>query len=180
MKFIFQIFCSFWVLSLIIFENSHAQEALKPRLSPLEVVTLKYEDTYIKITYGRPHKKGRDIFGDLAPYGEVWRTGANEATEITTTKDIKIGGKKLPQGTYTLFTIPYRDRWTIILNEELGQWGAYNYNSEKDILRFDVPVTRMDELYEPFTIEFEQNENSANILMMWEHTKVSIPIEFQI
>jgi hypothetical protein len=163
----------------ILISESFAQEALKPRLSPLEMVTLKFEDTYIKITYGRPHKRGRDLFGDLIPYGEVWRTGANEATEITITKDIKMAGKKVNAGTYTVFTIPYQDRWTVILNEELGQWGAYNYNPEKDILRFDVQVTRIDSVYEPFTIEFEQNENSAFLLMMWEQTKVAIPIQFQ-
>lgn len=172
-------FFFFVATSFFLFFESYAQEALKPRLSPLEVVTMKYEDNYVKITYSRPHKRGRDVFGtELAPYGEVWRTGANEATEITVTKDIKIGGKKLKAGTYTLFSIPYQDRWTIILNEEPGQWGAYNYNPEKDVLRFDVPVKKIDTIYEPFTIEFEQNHNTTNILMMWDNVQVSIPIEF--
>ncbi|MDQ3392996.1 MAG: DUF2911 domain-containing protein [Bacteroidota bacterium] len=162
-----------------LFFESYAQEALKPRLSPLEVVTMKYEDAYVKITYGRPHKRGRDVFGtELAPYGAIWRTGANEATEITVTKDIKIAGKKLKAGTYTLFTIPYQDKWTVILNEELGQWGAYNYNAEKDILRFDVPVQKTETIYEPFTVEFEQNHTTTNIIMMWDNVRVSITIEF--
>lgn len=170
--------CIVVAVAIINVHEAFSQEALKPRLSPLEMVTMKYEDAYIKITYGRPHKKGREIFGSLEPYGEVWRTGANEATEITVTKDIKIGGKNLSAGTYTLFTIPYQDKWTIILNEELGQWGAYNYNPEKDVLRFDVPVTRMSTVYEPFTIEIEQNQDSINVVMMWDTTKVSIPIQF--
>lgn len=155
-----------------------AQEALKPRPSPLEMVTMKYEDTYIKITYCRPHKRGRNIFGDLLPYGEVWRTGANEATEITITGAIKLGGQQIRPGTYTLFTIPNKQEWTVILNSELGQWGAYNYNSKLDVVRFEAPVSTTEEVYEPFTIEFEQKAQSAELVMMWDRTKVTIPIEF--
>jgi len=167
------IFLGCWDLT-----ETKAQEALKPRPSPLEVVTLKYEDTYIKITYGRPHKRGRNIFGDLLPYGEVWRTGANEATEITVTGDIKLGGHQIRPGTYTLFTIPNKQGWTIILNSELGQWGAYNYNSKLDVVRFEAPVSTTEEVYEPFTIEFEQKAQSAELVMMWDRTRVTIPIEF--
>jgi hypothetical protein len=156
----------------------HAQEALKPRPSPLEMVTMKYKDTYIKITYGRPHKRGRNIFGDLLPYGEVWRTGANEATEITITGSVKIGDKLIKPGTYTLFSIPDKNNWTIILNSDLGQWGAYNYNAKMDVVRFEAPVSPTTEVYEPFTIEFQQKAQSAELVMMWDRTKVTIPIEF--
>jgi hypothetical protein len=155
-----------------------AQEALKPRPSPLEMVTMKYEDTYVKITYCRPHKRGRNIFGDLLPYGEVWRTGANDATEITLTGPVKLGGHQIKPGTYTLFSIPEKDHWTIILNSELGQWGAYNYNSKLDVLRFDIPTSTTEEIYESFTIEFEQKAQSAELVMMWDKTKVTIPLEF--
>jgi len=168
---LFFIFCC-------IIPETQAQEALKPRPSPLEMVTMKYEDTYVKITYCRPHKRGRDIFGDLEPYGEVWRTGANEATEITVTGTIKLGGNQIKPGTYTLFTIPEKDHWTIILNSELGQWGAYNYNSKLDVVRFEVPTSTTEEVYEPFTIEFEQKADSAELVMMWDRTKVTIPLEF--
>lgn len=159
---------------------TYAQEALKPRPSPLELVTFKYEDTYVKVTYSRPHKKGREVFASqgLAPYNEVWRTGANEATEITVTKAIKLDGHKLEAGTYSLFTIPKENNWTIILNSELGQWGAYKYNKEHDVLRFDVPVKKLDVAYEPFTIEFEQGQKNVHMLMMWDKTQVAIPIEF--
>ena len=169
---------AFIVMGCLIIPEVSAQEALKPRPSPLEMVTMKYEDTYIKITYGRPHKRGRDIFGDLEPYGEVWRTGANEATEITVTGPVKIGGHQIKPGTYTLFTIPEKDKWTIILNSELGQWGAYNYNSKMDVVRFEAPVSATEEVYEPFTIEFQQKAQSAELVMMWDQTKVTIPIEF--
>jgi len=159
-------------------QEINAQEALKPRPSPLEMVTMKYEDIYVKITYGRPHKRGRKIFGDLLPYGEVWRTGANEATEITVTGSINLGGQTIKPGTYTLFTIPQEDHWTIILNSDLGQWGAYNYNSKFDVVRFDVAVVKSTEVYEPFTVAFEQKAKSAELVMMWDQTKVIIPIEF--
>ncbi|MGF1636861.1 MAG: DUF2911 domain-containing protein [Cyclobacteriaceae bacterium] len=155
-----------------------AQEVLKSRPSPLEIVTVKFDETYVKINYGRPHIRDRVIFGDLVPYGKVWRTGANEATEITATKMINIGGQMLAAGTYTIFSIPYEDKWTIILNSDLGQWGAYNYDESKDVLRFDVPTQKTEEKYEPFTIEFELQEEAANILMMWENTKVTIPLTF--
>ncbi len=158
--------------------DCYAQEALKPRPSPLEMVTMKYEDIYMKVTYGRPHKRGRQIFGDLLPYGKVWRTGANEATEVTITQSVKIGGNLLKAGTYTLFTIPHEDHWTIIFNSELGQWGAYNYNQKFDVLRFDVPSANTDQVYEPFTIAFEQKAQSAELVMMWDQTKITIPIDF--
>ncbi|MBR9998818.1 MAG: DUF2911 domain-containing protein [Cyclobacteriaceae bacterium] len=155
-----------------------AQEALNPRPSPMYLTTMKYDDTYIKITYGRPHKKDREIFGDLVPYGEVWRTGANEATELTATGDIMVAGNLVKQGTYSLFTIPQEDKWTIILNSALGQWGAYDYDKQKDVVRFEVPVETMEKTYEPFTIEFNQDNSDAFLLMMWDRTKVSIPVSF--
>ena len=154
------------------------QEALKPRLSPLEVVTVKYESTYIKVTYGRPHKKGRDIFGELVPFGKVWRTGANEATEITLTKDVMINKQRLRAGTYTLFTIPEKDSWKVIFNSDLGQWGAYNYNPDKNVLTIDAKVSNTDVVYEPFTIEFQLQDDKTNLLMMWDTTKVSFTIDF--
>ena len=156
-----------------------AQEPVQPRPSPLEMVTMKYEDTYVKITYCRPHKKGREIFGELVPFGQVWRTGANEATEITITKEIKIGGQQLDAGTYSIFSIPEKDKWTIIINNDLGEWGAFRYNEEHDMLRFEAKVEETDEIFEPFTIEFEQTGlKKTNILFIWDKTKVIIPIEF--
>jgi hypothetical protein len=156
-----------------------AQDALKPRPSPLEMVTMKWEDTYLKITYSRPHKRGRVIFGELVPYGKVWRLGANEATELTTTGTIKLAGNEVPAGTYSLFAIPEKDEWTIILNKDLGQWGAYRYDEEKDFLRFTVPVTTIETAYEPFTMEFEQSGNDVSLKIMWDQTSVIIPVEFE-
>lgn len=155
-----------------------AQEAIKPRLSPTAIVTMKYEDTYVKITYCQPHKNEREIFGGLVPYGEVWRTGANEATEITITEDIKFGGEKLKAGTYSIFTIPGEKEWTVILNSGKGLWGAYNYDPEKDVLRVKGKVSQTEEVWEAFTISFEQMKKKTDMVMQWDKTRVSLPIEF--
>ncbi len=144
--------------------------------SPLALAATWIDSTYVKIVYGSPRKRGREIFGALVPYGEVWRTGANEATEITTTGDLLFGGHRLPAGTYSLYTIPYPDRWTIIVNRSLGQWGAFNYNPERDLFRFDVPTRRTDKLYEGFTITFENEDGQTYLYLRWDRTEVRIPV----
>lgn len=148
------------------------------RISPLNQVTSRYKDTYLKIVYSQPSKKGREIFGKLVPYGEVWRTGANEATELTVTTDILIDTKVLTAGTYSLFTIPGETAWTIILNSDLGLWGAYNYNPKKDILRFEVPVERMQDPKEAFTISIDSINDKAELFLMWDRTRVRIRIQY--
>jgi hypothetical protein len=166
---------------LLVFFSLHcaAQEAIAHRPSPLAIAAARYKDAYIKITYSQPQKRGREVFGSLVPYGKVWRTGANEATEITVTKDITINSVLLRAGTYSLFTIPEKDKWTVILNSEPGLWGAYNYNQKLDVFRFSVPVQHIDNpLYEVFTIKLDQKNNVADLLIMWDDTKVSIPIKF--
>ena len=167
------------IVILFIFFLASAQEALKQRPSPLSIVSARYKDTYLKITYSEPHKKGRIIFGDLVPYGQVWRTGANEATEITITQDIQIVNTTLKAGTYSLFTIPEKETWTIIINKDLGLWGAYNYNAKMDVMRFTVPAqTLQGAVYEPFTIQIDQKNNKANIVMLWDSIRILIPIQF--
>ncbi len=172
----------FTTLLLVLFavcNGVSAQEALKSRPSPLSLTTMKYEDTYVKITYGRPHKKDRAIFDALVPYGKVWRLGANEATEITVTEPIKLGGKTLEPGTYSLFAIPEANEWTIIVNEDLGQWGAYRYNEKKDVFRVPASVSKGSTVYEPFTIEFEQKGvKKTNLLFKWDNVQASLPVEF--
>lgn len=154
-----------------------AQDAVPPRLSPAAFATLRYKDTYIKITYCQPAKRNREVFGSLVPYGQVWRTGANEATEITLTKDVFINGMMITAGTYSLFTVPDKDKWVIILNKELGLWGSYNYNYKNDLLRFEVPVQSDTTVTESFTIKFDQRNNMADLLLLWDRTKISIPFQ---
>jgi hypothetical protein len=130
----------------------------------------------VKVAYGQPSKRDRAIFGKLVPYGEVWRTGANEATEITFTKDATFGGEKIKAGTYSLFTIPTENEWTVILNPELKQWGAYGYEKikDKDALKVKVPVKKLDQPVEKLTYRFtEQN----NLVIEWDQTQVEIPVQ---
>ncbi|MCU0368472.1 MAG: DUF2911 domain-containing protein [Cyclobacteriaceae bacterium] len=158
---------------------SVAQEAVKPRPSPLAISSARYKNTYLKITYSQPHKRERVIFGEIVPWGAIWRTGANEATELTVTQDILFNNQVLKAGTYSVFTIPDKDTWTIILNSDLGMWGAYNYNSKVDVLRTSVPVKIMQSaVYEAFTITIEQKNNIADIVLAWDSVQVRIPIQF--
>jgi hypothetical protein len=146
--------------------------------SPMDVARTKIGETYVKVTYCQPAMNDRTIFGELVPFGKVWRTGANEGTEITTTKDIVLGGKELEEGTYTIFTIPEKDKWTVIINKEVNQWGSYNYSEANDLFRIDVPVQAMDEALERFTIRFMKGDDNADafLVMAWEKTKVAIPV----
>ena len=151
----------------------------KARVSQMGLATYKTDDAYLKIHYGQPYKKGRTIFGTLVPFGQVWRTGANEATELTTTTDLMLGGKLLKAGTYAIYSIPRADRWTIIFNGDLGAWGAYEYDAKKDVLRFDVPVSSTPETHEAFTVKLEGEGDRANVQMMWDQTMVTIPVQIQ-
>ncbi|MFM7839981.1 MAG: DUF2911 domain-containing protein [Chitinophagaceae bacterium] len=128
----------------------------------------------VKVSYGQPSKKGREIFGALVPYGEVWRTGANEATEITFSKDTKFGGQSVKAGTYSLFTIPGEKEWTIILNSELKQWGAYEYSKikAKDVLQVKVPVQKAAAVVEKLTITLADSKMTIS----WDTTQVEVKI----
>lgn len=149
-----------------------------PRPSLLAMNSLKVGNMYLKIVYGQPLKKGRTIFGALEPYGKVWRTGANEATEITFTKDVKINNKILKAGTYTLFSIPEETKWTFMFNSELGQWGAYKYNPSKDVFSIVVDVHRNELIYEGLTFNFVEKPDGAELIMQWDDIKVGIPLVF--
>jgi len=164
---------------LLLSFNGFCQDASHPRPSPLSIVAVMYKDTYLKLTYSQPQKNGREIFGKLVPFDQVWRTGANEATEMTITRDIKINGSDLKTGTYSIFTIPKEGSWTIIINSDLGLNGSYNYSTKSDVLRFDVPsIPIEDVIYESFTIWINQKNDKAELLMAWDKTKVSANIQF--
>jgi Protein of unknown function (DUF2911) len=166
------------VIGLLTLSQATAQTP-QTRISPLDVASYKYKDAYVKVMYGRPSKKNREIFGKLVPYGQVWRTGANEATEITFSRDVVVQGKPVVAGTYSLFTIPQENSWTIILNKEVGQWGAYNYNVKQDIGRWDLPVKRLPgKSIETFTIQFENKNNVADMTICWDDICVTLPIQF--
>ena len=151
----------------------------RPRTSPVAIASCKGSyNLYLKIVYGQPLKRGREIFGTVEPYGEVWRTGANEATEFTTTKDIRIGSEILKAGTYTVFTVPDKEHWKVLFNSELEQWGTYTYDASKDVLTTEVPVIESQTLYEAFTITFNQTSTGADLVMAWDKTLIAVPLTF--
>lgn len=159
---------------------ANGQSLPEPRQSPLGLSRVMLdEDSYVKVVYGRPQMRGREIFGQLVPYGEIWRTGANEATEITLTQPVLVAGERLPGGTYSLFSIPEEDKWTIIFNRQLGAWGAYSYDDAADVMRTEVPVHSAEEPAEAFTIMFEQEEGEpdARMVMQWGSTRVELPMQ---
>ena len=168
------------ILSFAFTITCSAQDELKPRVSPLNVTSIHYREGYLKVVYSQPQKHGREVFGKLVPFGEVWRTGANEATEITVTQDVTFNGTLVKAGTYALFTIPQQEKWTIILNKDLGQWGSYNYSQKKDVLRFDVPAKPIpnNAVFEPFTIRIDQKTDTAEIFLLWDKTQVSFNVQF--
>lgn len=150
------------------------------RKSPLALALFKLDNNYLKVTYGQPTKKGREIWGKLVPYGKIWRTGANEATEFTTTQNIRFGGKKLEAGTYTMYCVPGDKKFQIILNSELHQWGAYQYDDIKDrnVLAVNIKPEPSQDEYEAFTILLEETKKGADLIIVWDKTKIPIPIEF--
>ncbi|WP_064196139.1 MULTISPECIES: DUF2911 domain-containing protein [Emticicia] len=143
--------------------------------SPADVAKFDQNGLTVQVNYCRPYKKGREIFGKLLPYGQVWRTGANEATIFDVKQDVKIGDKTLKTGKYTLWTIPNVDKWTIIMNDETGQWGT-NYDEKRDVLRVDVPVGKTAEMMEQFKIDFAAAEGGADMILHWENTEIKVPI----
>ena len=129
-----------------------------------------------RIIYSRPQRNGRDVFGELLEYNKVWRLGANEATEIEFYKDVTIGNKMVSKGRYTLYAIPAPDKWTIIVNKETDIWGAFKYDSGKDLVRVDVPVQKLSEPLEAFSIVFEKATVGFVLTAAWESAAVSLPI----
>jgi hypothetical protein len=132
----------------------------------------------VKVVYGRPQKKGRTMLGGTEAYGKVWRTGANESTEIKLYKDVTFGDKKITAGTYTLYSIPDKDKWTIIFNSKLDTWGAYEYEEGKDVARIEVPAGKTDAEVEAFVITFDGSGGTGNMILAWENTMVKVPMKY--
>lgn len=126
----------------------------------------------VEVNYSQPSARGRTIMGGLVPYGEVWRTGANAATTISFDKDVQIEGKSLAAGTYSLYTIPGKEKWTIIFNSATGQWGT-QYPEDKDALRVEVPAGKASEFVETFTI----SADGDHVSMAWENTEVKFSVK---
>lgn len=153
------------------------KEDKSKRPSPPATAEVSLKGKTITIDYSRPSMKGRKIMGGLVPYGEVWRTGANEATTLTTPVDLNIGGTKVPAGKYTLWTLPSEGTWKLIINKQTGQWGT-NYDEKQDLARVDMQKSELSAPVEQFTMSFDKkSEDTADLVMKWEKTSVSIPIK---
>ena len=149
--------------------NSYAQ--LTPQPSSAQTLIQDFGLSKITLTYSRPNIKGRKIFGNMEPYGVVWRTGANSATIIKFTDAVKINGHDVPAGEYSLFSIPGKREWVVILNKTAKQWGAYNYRQADDYLRFTVKTEKLKKLTETMTLAFENvTPEACDLHMMWEHS----------
>lgn len=134
------------------------------------------EPLLARVVYSRPQKNGRNVFGELLEYGNVWRLGANEATELEFYKDMLVGNKLVPKGRYTLYAIPNQDKWTIIVNKETDIWGAFKYDSNQDVVRVDVPVQKLPDALEAFAMVFEKSGNGFVLTAGWDTMAVSLPI----
>lgn len=136
------------------------------------------EPLAMRLIYSRPQLNGRKAFGELREMGKLWRMGANEATELELYKDVKIAGKKVKKGRYSLYCIPFADKWTMVINKETDTWGDFKYDQTKDLFRFDVPVSKVAETTESLTILFDKIIGGANLLIYWDDVKVAVPILF--
>jgi hypothetical protein len=147
---------------------------------PILKIQHKADDPLVaRVIYGRPQKNNRSIFGDLVPYDMIWRMGANEATEIEFYRDVKIDGKKLVKGRYTLYAIPSVEKWTLVLNKETDTWGAFAYDPKKDILRTEVRVNTRPDVIDVFTMSFEGTDKKKTDLMIgWDNKEVHLPINW--
>ena len=155
----------------------YAQAEKPARPSPAAKATCALADgKTITVDYSSPRAKGRKIFGGLVPYGEVWRAGANEATTFVTTADLMVGGTHVPAGSYTIFTIPNKDKWTLIISKKTGEWGIPYPGADQDFARVDMKAAALPSAVENFTIAFDKSGGGCTLRMDWETTRASVDI----
>ena len=149
-----------------------------PIASPKQKVEQQFSMTKISVEYGRPGVKGRKVFGELVPFGKVWRAGANSATNVTFEQNVEFGAKEVKAGSYALFVIPMEKEWKVMLNKDANQWGAYTYDEKLNVAEFTVPIQKMADKQEWFEIAVNPVDiHSAEMLIKWDMTKVAIPIK---
>ncbi len=129
-----------------------------------------------RLIYSRPLKNGRDIFGGIIRYNELWRLGANESTEIEFFRNVKVGGKIVAKGRYTVYCIPGETKWTIIINKDNYCWGSFTYDSRKDVARADIETAKTTDTVEAFTMYFDETKNGANLIILWDNIKAVMPV----
>lgn len=160
-------------------DKSPLDESYYPGNFPLLKIQGKATEPLVaRVIYSRPQKNNRVIFGELIEYNKMWRLGANEATEIEFFQNVKIGGNTVKKGRYSLFCIPTIDKWTLIINKDTDVWGAFVYDSKKDVLRADVPVQKTAEAVEYFSMGFEKTKNGCALNIAWDDITTALPISF--
>lgn len=169
-------------ISLFLYSFFVDGSLLAPRKSPIDTVSFSKNDLQLDIVYNRPSKRGREIFGGLVPYQQVWRTGANEATTFKTNKPLQINNDSLPAGKYTLWTIPNDSTWQVMFNSKQYAWGVDTEmkpmrEPEFDVITVSVPVEDTGITVEQFTIGFDNALDHLSLTMAWDETKIAVPIE---
>ena len=158
--------------------SGYSQDLKLPALSPTAKITQDFSTSSIEITYSRPSMRGRNIFGSLVAYGDVWRTGANSATKIKFGEDVTVGGQEVKAGEYALYTIPGEGSWEVILNKGTGNWGQAGYDKAADVARFNIKARGTERTVQTFTIEISNiTLSSCKIDLSWENTMISIPVK---
>jgi len=173
--------CTCICTALLLFIGLCSEAQLTPQPSSTQTIIQDFGLGKIKLVYSRPNVKGRKIFGGMEPYGTVWRTGANSATVIKFTDDVTMDGHKIPAGEYGLFSIPGENEWTIIINKQPNQWGAYTYKQSDDFIRFTVKTEHLAALTETMTLNFtDVTPTNCNLQMRWEHSGFTIHLTTDI
>lgn len=170
---------AFAIIALFFSMEGTAQKFPGLDKSPLDLAAFpnRGANKAIKVFYSRPQLKGRTVGEELAPYGKLWRTGANDATQIQFLQDMKFGEKTIKKGAYSLFTIPNQNEWTIIISSDVDNWATRGYNETNEVARVTVPATTADESLEAFSIAFEGNDSGAIMHLGWDKTRVAVPFK---
>ncbi|CAZ96892.1 DUF2911 domain-containing protein [Zobellia galactanivorans] len=173
------LFVAFMALTMTVSTDAIAQKFSGLDKSPMDMASYptdyKVSEKTVRIIYSRPQLKGRSL-SELAPAGKVWRTGANEAAEITFYTDVVFGGKQIKAGSYSIFTIPGESEWTVILNKNLNQWGSYSYDESADVARVKAPSSKDSNSLEEFSIAFKEAGAGFEMVMGWDKIRVAVPI----
>src|SRR5690606_17115090 len=166
------------MIAAMLYIGSPVQAQLRlPPASSSQTIIQSLGITSVTLTYHRPNSNGRQIFGDLVPFGEVWRTGANNIPVLTFEDEVMVGGTTLAAGTYGLLTIPGKNEWTVIFSKNSNQWGAYTYTPEEDVFRFTVKPVQLDKPRETFTMEFSSvSPSHARLSISWENTQIGFDL----
>ena len=168
------ILCCAAALSLLAVD---AQQLKTPHPSPTQTIKQDFGISTVELTYSRPAIKGRKVFGDLVPYGKLWRTGANAATRIKFADDVQVGGTTLKAGEYVIYTVPNQNEWEVVFNKGLNNWGIDGYKQEEDVARVKVKSIKLDESVESFTMQFMNvKPTSTDLYIAWDKTAVAVPI----